>query len=381
MNTTPYTIEPHHDKAFHVGSLCTNKNEPLLKLLSTGATGYIGGEVLYVLANTYPDLEITAIVRNSDKGAKIASQYAKIRLVYGTLDDVELLTEESAKADIVVHTADCDHVASAHAIVAGLQRSGRKTYLIHTSGTGVLSWEDLGANTYGSKRETVYDDWEGIGKVTSIPDEALHRNVDKIILAANQVSAGAIQTAIICPPCIYGPGRGPDNKRSLQVYDMAKAALTRGKGFVVGEGTNVWTQVHVQDLSEVYLALVTAALSADGGKATWNDEGYYFAENGEFAWGDVGRAIAKTAFKQKLINSDEADSVSKEEADNMRAFGSYLWGTNSRCKSIRANKLFGWKPRQKSVFDLLPDIVEKEAVEIGRAQTHAQEAAEGRIMR
>jgi len=353
----------------------------MTKLFITGSTGYIGGDALYAIANTYPDLEITALVRNSDKGAKVASQYAKIRLVYGTLDDIELLTKEAAGTDIVVHTADCDHVASAHALVAGLQRSGRKTYLIHTSGTGILSWEDFGANTYGGKRETIYDDWEGIKEVTSLPDEAVHRNVDKIILGANTVSSGNIHTAIICPPCIYGPGRGPDNQRSVQVYDMVKAALSRGKGFVVGDGENKWTQVHVQDLSDVYLGLVTAALTPGGKKATWNEEGYYFAENGEFIWGDVGREIAKIAFDKKFINSPEIDHVNKEEADKLRTAGSYLWGTNSRCRAIRAKELLDWKPKQKSISELLPTIIEKEAIAQGRAKTHAEEAAEGRIMR
>ncbi|RMZ70875.1 nucleoside-diphosphate-sugar epimerase [Pyrenophora seminiperda CCB06] len=347
----------------------------------TGATGYIGGDALYAVANKYPDLEITALVRNSDKGAKIAAQYPKIRLVYGTLDSTDLLTTEASNADIVLHTADCDHVASANALVAGLGESGRKKYLIHTSGTGILSYEDFETSTYGFKRDKIYDDWDNIAEVTSLPDVAIHRNVDKIILGSNQASAGKIQSAIVCPPCIYGPGRGPDNQRSVQVYDMAKFTLKRMKGFVVGNGENVWTQVHVQDLSGLYLALVTAAMSPDGGKATWNQEGYYFAENGDFSWGDVGRKIGEIAFKNKLINHDGIDNVSKEEADEMRPSGSYLWGTNSRCRAIRAHKLLAWTPKQKSMFDLLPDIINEEAKLMGRIKQHAEEAAEGRILK
>jgi hypothetical protein len=56
-------------------------------------------------------------------------------------------------------------------------------------------------------------------------------------------------------------------------------------------------------------------------------------------------------------------------------------GTNSRCKAIRANKLFGWTPKQKSVFDLLPSIVDEEAKMLGRIRQHAEEAAEGRILK
>nr|WNN28536.1 putative short-chain dehydrogenase/reductase [Phoma sp.] len=351
------------------------------KLFFTGATGYIGGDALYAIANTYPDLDITALVRNSDKGAKVAAQYPKIRLVYGNLDSTDLLTTEASNADIVVHTADCDHLGAAEALVTGLAQSQKKTFLIHTSGTGVLAFQDFESGTYGIKREKVYDDWDGISEVTSLPDSAIHRNVDKVILAADDTSAGNISSAIVCPPCIYGPGRGPDNRRSVQVYDMAKAALNRHKGFVVQEGANIWTEVHVQDLSEVFLALVTAALSPDGGKATWGSLGYYFAENGDFVWGDVGRKIAQIAHEKKLINTADVDAVNKDEADKLRAAGSYLWGTNSRCKAIRANKLFGWAPKQKSLFELLPEIVEDEAKMLGLIREHAQEAAEGRILR
>ena len=142
------------------------------------------------------------------------------------------------------------------------------------------------------KSDKVYDDWDGIGEVTSIPDHALHRNVDKIVLAASKQYPDRISTAIVCPPCIFGPGRGPDNQKSVQVYRMARAALQRGKGFHVNQGLNLWTEVHVQDLSNVYLALVTAALSG-GGKATWNDEGYYFAEK-------IGRASCRERVSRRV---------------------------------------------------------------------------------
>jgi nucleoside-diphosphate-sugar epimerase len=265
-------------------------------------------------------------------------------------------------------------------LVAGLRRSGKQTYLIHTSGTGILSFQDFEEGTYGIKREKVYDDWDGIGDVTSIPDTAIHRNVDKAVLAAGDVSGGSIRTAIVCPPCIYGPGRGPDNKRSVQVYDYAKATLQRHKGFIINEGLNYWTEVHVQDLSDVYLALVTAALTPDGGKATWNKEGYYFTESGTFTWGDVGRNIAKIAHDHQLINSADVDTVDKEGANQLRGFGSYLWGTNSRCKAIRAQKLLGWTPKGKSMMDLLPEIVEDEAKLLGMVKGHAALAAgEGRV--
>lgn len=74
-----------------------------LSISSTGATGYIGGDALYALMQKHPrDYDVATLVRNSDKGAQVASQYPSIRLVYGDLDSAETLEEEARKADIVL---------------------------------------------------------------------------------------------------------------------------------------------------------------------------------------------------------------------------------------------------------------------------------------
>jgi nucleoside-diphosphate-sugar epimerase len=327
-----------------------------------------------VIAAAYPDLEITALARNSDKGAKIVAKHPRIKLVYGDLDSTDMLTAETAKADIVVHTAHSDHVGAANAIVSGLAQKTTPGYLIHTSGTGLMGFEDHERKTYGEYVDTTYDDWEGLPKILSLPEHYLHNDVNKIVLAAAKKNPGNVFTAIVCPPTIYGPGRGPDNQRSVQGPDMANAVLKRGKGFQLGEGKNIWTEVHVQDLSEVFLALVAAALEG-GGKATWNDEGFYFTENGEFMWGEVAQKIAKIAADMKLIETTELDSVDWKAADEMREFGAYLWGTNARCKSIRANRLFGWTPKKEKLFDTLPAMVEGEAKALGLVKGHAEKAA------
>jgi hypothetical protein len=302
-------------------------------------------------------------VRNSDKGVKVTAQYPKIRLVYGDLENTDLLTKEAANADIVVNTANCGDLASAEALIAGLAQRKSKTYLLHISGTGNLTYEDLGASTFGIARERVYDDWEGISEVTSLPDGALWRNVEKVVLAAHQRSA-SIHTAILCAPTIYGAGRGPVNTRGLQINEMTKAVLTRGKGFRIGDGLNRWNEIHMQDLSKMFLDLVDAALQPDGGKASWNKDGFYFTEAGEYTWGDLAHLIAKTVFEKKLINSSEVDILTPDEADKLHPWGRILWGTNSRSRAIRANKVLGWTPTQKSVVEALPEIIEAEALAV-----------------
>jgi N-acetyl-gamma-glutamylphosphate reductase len=70
--------------------------------LRTGTTGYIGGDALYALEKAHPEYEYSVLVRSSDKGAPIAAAYPRIRLVYGTLDDSNVIEEESARADVVL---------------------------------------------------------------------------------------------------------------------------------------------------------------------------------------------------------------------------------------------------------------------------------------
>jgi hypothetical protein len=198
------------------------------------------------------------LVRNSEKGATVAKDYAKVKLVYGDLDSFDLIANESAKADIVGHFANCDHEGSANAIVKGLASKSTPGYLVHTSGTGILTVEDVTAGRYGVANPKVYDDWDNVGEVTSLPDDAWHRNVDRIVLAASK-SSSSVNTAIVCPPTIYGPGRGPGNQTSDQWYLLGKAYIERGHAFTIGKGENMWTKIHVHDLSNLYLALVEEA--------------------------------------------------------------------------------------------------------------------------
>ncbi|KAL1973550.1 hypothetical protein VTN31DRAFT_6185 [Thermomyces dupontii] len=331
------------------------------KVFGTGATGYIGGDALYVLYNKHPEWQYTTLVRTEEKAKQLTAKFPNISVVYGSLD---VLEEESKKADIIYHFADCDHVPSAQAIVKGARAhtADRPVWIIHTSGTGSLIFKDLREKTVGVERDDVYDDWDNVHQVTSLPDDALHRNVDKIILAAGEGNP-AVKSAVVAPPCINGPGRGL-NPASKQIPIFVQATLKRKKGMVLGEGRNIWHWVHVQDLSELFLALGEAAV-AGGGNATWGKDAYYFADNGPFYWGDVQRAVAQAAHEKGYIPTAEVDTLSFDEANEYHPLLSALVGGNSRGTGIRAKKLFGWTPTRSGLLDLIPNIVEEEAHALG----------------
>lgn len=253
-------------------------------------------------------------------------------------------------------------------------RSPTPGFLVHTSGTGILMYEDIVANRRGTRlSDKVYDDWDAVAEVTSLPDEAPHRKVDRIALAADEQG---VKVAVVCPPTIYGACRGPAGARGHQVYELARVTMQHGHGVRVNEGLAYWTNVHVHDLSDVYLRLIEEAVKG-GGAATWGPQGYYFTEHGEHVWGDVAASVAEETAKQGFIHEAKVVSVNPEEADRLTPYGSFLWGGNSRGKAIRARKVLGWRPHRQGMMDSLPEIVKEEAERLGLVQHHAQVAAVG----
>jgi nucleoside-diphosphate-sugar epimerase len=149
----------------------------------------------------------------------------------------------------------------------------------------------------------------------------------------------------------------------MQVPWLVQNTLKRGKAFTVQGGKNTWNNVHVQDLAALYLLLTEAAANGGAG-ADWNENGYYFCENGEHVWGDLSRAIAQKAKAKGYLKTDEVDDLSNEEVTKLHPFGHVLWGTNSKGKAERARKL-GWTPKHEPLLDTLDSLIEKEAKALG----------------
>ncbi|KAI1454663.1 hypothetical protein F4805DRAFT_304602 [Annulohypoxylon moriforme] len=336
---------------------------PERKTFLLGATGYIGGDALKAILDQYPEQEpnFSVLVRDEKKGDSVKAAYPNIRIVHGSLDDTELLVGESAKADIVLHLAHADHVSAANAIITGLkQRSseGKTSYYIHCSGAGILLYDDIVAGRYGEPSSKTYDDWDGVSELTSFPDPAPHRNVDKIVLEAGQDSR--IKTAVVSPPCIYGIGRGPGNQRSVQIPWLIEHFIRRGKAFQVGEGQAYWNNVHVHDLSDLYALLFKEALSGENKKEVWGTDGFYFAENGGTIWGDTSTKVAEILRSKGLLKDTTIEKLSAEEAAKIFPYAPPVWGQNSRSSAIRARKLLGWTPKQRSLEEELPIAIDYE---------------------
>ncbi|KAI0440196.1 hypothetical protein F4803DRAFT_563994 [Xylaria telfairii] len=342
------------------------------KIFITGVTGYIAGDALYELARRFPDLEYAALVRSEASASRVRATYPAVRVVVGALDDAPLLRREAAWADLVLHAADAsDHEPAARAIAAGLvdgHSDARPGYWLHTGGNGILTYFDTVEERLGQPSDTVFDDLDGVGVLTTLPNEAFHRNVDKIVLECGIEHARAVRTAVVCPPTIYGNGRGPVSGRSRQCYEMAKVILTKKYIPIIGTGLAKMGNVHIQDLTQAYILLVEAALSGNASPELWGARGYHLTVTGEHTWGPLARTMAAKAQEMGLLKNDgelEEYQMGGEEALETAGFEAISWGLNARCKGLRLAKFLGWKAEHPSLEDELSEIVRSEADRLG----------------
>ncbi|KAF9875825.1 hypothetical protein CkaCkLH20_06757 [Colletotrichum karsti] len=332
-----------------------------------GLEGYIGGDAFSALYEKHPDYEYALLVRSEQRASGVKKAYPKdnVRIVVGTLTDSDVIEKEAAAADVVVHTADsADDVPSANAIAKGLAAGHspeKPGFWLHVSGTGILTWYDTKHERYGEAPlpDQDYHDIRDIDRLLSLPDEAIHRNVDKIVLAAN---SPAVRTAIVSPPTIYGAGRGPLNRRSMQVPGLAKATLEKGFAPIIKPGKTEWDHVNVRDLSAFFVTLVEgtrdASLNAD--LEVFGPRAYYFVESGTHVWSDVARWIAEEAHKQGFLPAPLTKEATIKEVLQSTGAGA-TWGLNSKSKAERGPKYWGWKGTAQTLKETIPEVVASEA--------------------
>ncbi|KAG6915859.1 hypothetical protein DXG01_009566 [Tephrocybe rancida] len=144
---------------------------------------------------------------------------------------------------------------------------------------------------------------------------------------------------------------GIQNNQSLQVPILISISLERGQGGMIGEGKNIWPNVHIDDAADLYLVLYDAILA--GSNPGHGREGYYFGENGEHNFYELSVAISKALVDIGRGTNAEPTRLTKEELDKYFN-GSDAFGANSRCKGNRSRAI-GWRPT-KTTADLFDSI-------------------------
>jgi nucleoside-diphosphate-sugar epimerase len=298
-----------------------------MKIFVTGATGYIGGSVaerLVALGH-----QVSGLTREASKTSLLKER--GIEAVVGTLDDAEILAFAAAAADAVIHTASADHAGSVVTLVSALERTGKT--LVHTSGSAVV-----GDTAAGEHPPTVtYTDDAYFEPIPfRRPSAAMNRFVRQAAIDKG------IRSFVICPPMIYGEGRGL-NPDSIQIPKLLAFSKKAGAGVYFGKGLNRYSNVYIDDVVDLY---VLALEKAAGGS-------FYFAENGSASFKEIAEMISHSmGFGGKTI------SVSIE--DLVRQSGERGKGVtvNSLVSAVNARRL-GWSPHGPSLSEYFESLSKK----------------------
>lgn len=170
---------------------------------------------------------------------------------------------------------------------------------------------------------------------------------------------------------------------------MANMTLKRGKAPIIGTGKASMDDVHVHDLTDLYIKMVDAALNPkpEIDEHIWGaKEGYLLAEGGYHVWGEVAQWVAEAAHAKGYINDTTLEvrfprrlssprrpeklancvkPLDVAEAKEVAGFEAASYGLNSRGQAKRARKYLGWNPTAPSLKDEVPNIVDVEAALLG----------------
>ncbi|KAF8261163.1 hypothetical protein EI94DRAFT_1608219 [Lactarius quietus] len=297
-----------------------------------GATGYIGGAynrvsaiarrisrvslvshfrshlgaVLVVLLKAYPDLKVTALVRNPAHFDAV--RRLGVEVVEGGFTDVDLITSHARKADITVNAASSDDVTLVNAILAGqkarvVEDKKAPAILLHTSGVAVFM--DDGKEGKHDPNSKVWNDGNE-ADIRAITPQMLHGQLDNPILSAS--NEGFTESYIICPAAIVGPGTGPVPSASFFFDFMMQVALGFKMAVYVGEGSNVFYTVLLEDLVDLYKRVFARILSREDAKASPYAR-YYIAVSTPMTWKHIMTVFAGVLKSKGKLEDATAHSI------------------------------------------------------------------------
>lgn len=236
-----------------------------MRIAITGATGFVGAEVLEQALSD--GLRVNALTRRAQPPR------AKLKWVHGSLEDAAALDTLVRDVDAVIHIAgvvnapdrdgfEAGNARGTMAVVDAMRKRGIKR-LVHVSS---LAAREPGLSDYGWSKE----------------------------LAEKHVKASGLDWTIVRPPAIYGPG----DKEMLELFRMAK------RGIMMLPPGGRLSVIHVGDLAALLLALsgerensLTRTYEVDDG----TPGGWDHKDFGQAIGRAVGRSVKTLATPEWLL--------------------------------------------------------------------------------
>lgn len=290
-----------------------------MRILVIGATGYLGSHIARHL--TASGHQVSGVSRSSASDAALAA--IGVAALRGDLTHLDAIINMMREHDATIYAAQLMLHEEFDTIAALLKAmEGRSHSFLFTSGTGLLSQRTDGAWSEDSFAE---DD-------PFIPSKYIGYRLVTETMIRQAGFSGSVRAMVVRPPMIWGDG-GCGHLRMF----YTDAGRSGDVGYL-GAGLNLYSNVHVDDLAEVYrLALEKGAAGA-----------LYHAVAGELN----NRTLAEAVARDLGMSARSVDF-----AEGVRRWGKFetLIGmaTCSRSRSPRTREELGWTPRH---LDLLTDV-------------------------
>lgn len=279
----------------------------------TGATGYLGRAVLERFVSA--GYTVTALACSAEDASSVRAAGGTPFL--GDEEETRTLSDVILGSDGVIHLAtsaqqDPDFI---DAVLSGLESSD-KPFIY----TGSL-W------TYGSNPDITE-------KSTQNPPGAVAWLVDaqKRLMAEE-----GVRVSIVTPGVVYGHGQGIPRK----ITDSVDTSGSQPFLPLIGDGTQHWATVHVDDLADLYLRVFE--------KEGHTNEVYIAATDAAPTVAELAEAAAHA---QDISGGVRAESV-EDTAERLGAGMAQVLLLDQRAHADKAREELGWTPTRASLADEL----------------------------
>lgn len=311
-----------------------------MNLFVIGATGFVGGSLARSFAAA--GHTVSGVARTDQAAAQLCRD--GIRAVVGDLDrNRSRIVAEAMTADTVIYAAQTTPDVEP-AVVSDLLDALTDTgsTFIFTSGSGVLMQRtggDWSPDSYTEDDDFVVE-----------PLAAARMEAERRVRAAAQ---RGIRSMVIRPGMIWGPG---DHGHIAMIY---RSVARTGNACYVGEGLNVYSNVHIDDVASLYAAAMSRGHAGN----------VYHAVAGE----TPTRWIAESVAADLGVS---ARSVSPAQSTEIWGeFDGLIAGASSRIRAPRGRSDLHWMPRHT---DMLTTIGEPRLRLLAQPELNAARTNDGR---